>query len=162
MATQEQSARPQTTGQALQEQWFPDGLCFGCGPANPNGFRLRSFRADSGVVAEWQPEAHHQAGIPVVAGGVLGTLLDCHTGAAVLMTVGDRDGKVPYVDGDPWVTLTYRIDMIRPTMVDHLIELRAWVDELDEARALARGEVLGPDGVTASITADWRRLPPRS
>jgi len=49
---------------SLQDQWVPDSTCFGCGPANPNGLRLRSFPLDGGVVAEWHPEPHHNA-IPV-------------------------------------------------------------------------------------------------
>jgi hypothetical protein len=59
---------------SLQEQWMPDGTCFGCGPANGHGLRLRSFPSDKdgGVIAEWRPEAHHNAYPGFVCGGVIG------------------------------------------------------------------------------------------
>jgi hypothetical protein len=55
---------------SLQEQWMPDGTCFGCGPANASGLRLRSFPSDEGVVAEWHPERHHNAYPGMLCGGV--------------------------------------------------------------------------------------------
>ena len=98
----------------------------------------------------------------MVAGGVIGTLLDCHTGAAVLKAVGERDGKTPYVDGPPWVTRSYEISLCRPTPLDRPIELRAGVIELHDDRAVAEGRMIVDGTVTATIRADWRRLPPRT
>lgn len=46
----------------LQELWFPEGTCFGCGPSNQQGLRLRSFPSpEEGVVAVWHPQPHHNA-----------------------------------------------------------------------------------------------------
>jgi hypothetical protein len=49
--------------QSLQDRYAPANRCFGCGPANEKGLRIKSFVADSGeeVVAEWRPEPHHEA-----------------------------------------------------------------------------------------------------
>jgi len=41
---------------SLQERYGPASACFGCGPANPKGLRIRSFPAGGEVVAEWTPE----------------------------------------------------------------------------------------------------------
>ena len=38
---------------SLQERFAPDGVCYGCGQANPQGFRIRSFEEGDEVVAEW-------------------------------------------------------------------------------------------------------------
>ena len=39
-----------TDGASIQERFFADLACFGCGPANVKGLRLRSFPADEGTV----------------------------------------------------------------------------------------------------------------
>ncbi len=53
--------------ESLQRKWFPDGLCFGCGPANEDGLRLESFPDGDEVVARWSASPIHRAGPEVVA-----------------------------------------------------------------------------------------------
>ena len=61
---------------SLQERFAPRNACFGCGPANERGLRIRSFPTgsspDSVVVAEWTPETHHEAFHNVLNGGIIG------------------------------------------------------------------------------------------
>lgn len=77
---------------SLQERFAPEGTCFGCGPKNEKGLRIRSFDAgDETVVAEWQPRPEHEAFEGYVNGGILGTLIDCHsnwTAIAALQAAG--------------------------------------------------------------------------
>ena len=81
---------------SLQERFAPKGRCFGCGPANELGLRIQSHEAGDGtVVAEWRPRPEHEAFDGYVNGGILGTLIDCHsnwTAVAALMaeTAGER------------------------------------------------------------------------
>jgi len=136
-------------------------MCFGCGPANRFGLGLRSFADDRGVVAEWEPAPIHQAGVKVVAGGVVGTLLDCHAGAAVFHAVWKRDGRTPYVDGDPWVTISYSVKLVRPTPLDRRLCLHAEVSDLGPNRAEVVGSIAVDDEDTALITAEFKGLRPR-
>ena len=68
---------------SLQERYAPEGRCFGCGPANAKGLRIRSFpssyRRRDEVVADWTPSPHHEAFDGVLNGGIIGSLLDCHS-----------------------------------------------------------------------------------
>lgn len=77
---------------SLQERFAPEGRCFGCGPANELGLRIRSFEADDAtVVAEWSARPEHEAFDGFVNGGILGTLIDCHsnwTAIAALISSG--------------------------------------------------------------------------
>src|SRR5512143_4019830 len=41
---------------SLQERYAPRSICYGCGPANAKGFRIRSFPAGDEVVTEWRAE----------------------------------------------------------------------------------------------------------
>ena len=64
--------------QSLQQQFFKQGICFGCGPANEKGLRINSIPQGDKVICDWQPEAYHQAFEGVLNGGIIGALLDCH------------------------------------------------------------------------------------
>ena len=41
---------------SVQETHAASGRCFGCGPANEKGLRIRSFLEGENLVAEWTPE----------------------------------------------------------------------------------------------------------
>ena len=82
---------------SLQERYAPDNACWGCGPSNPEGLRIRSFPEGDAVVAEWKPEPKYEAFPGVLNGGIIGTLLDCHcnwTAAYHLMKQSGED-RVP-------------------------------------------------------------------
>jgi acyl-coenzyme A thioesterase PaaI-like protein len=68
---------------------FPDSVCFGCSPSSPDGLRLR-FRRDGEVVTALHRVAPRHQGAPDVAhGGIVATLLDEISCAAVAF-VHDR------------------------------------------------------------------------
>src|SRR5262249_2270545 len=62
---------------SIQEGLYPSLMCYGCGPANPDGLHLRSFREDDLTVAEFVPRAAHDNGFGFVNGGIIATVLDC-------------------------------------------------------------------------------------
>src|SRR5262249_45623012 len=80
-----------TMESAVQDRFAPASVCFGCGPANASGLRIKSFPADDGgLVATWRASAAQEAFPGFVNGGVIATLLDCHsnwTGAMGLMQI---------------------------------------------------------------------------
>ena len=39
------------TGNSLQDTYAPESICFGCGPANTQGLRIKSFVQGNEVVA---------------------------------------------------------------------------------------------------------------
>lgn len=123
-----------STGKSLQETYAPHSMCFGCGPANPQGLRIRSFSSEDGsVVAEWMAEEFHQAFPGVLSGGICGTLLDCHsnwTAAHTLMRQSSAE--------QPPVTVTadYAVVLKRPTPMAGPIKLSARAVEVREDRAV--------------------------
>ena len=44
---------------SLQETYAPNNRCFGCGPANEKGLRIRSFVEGDELVCDWTPAEHH-------------------------------------------------------------------------------------------------------
>ena len=65
--------------QSLQDRYAPHNTCFGCGPENEKGLRIKSFMQGDKLVAEWRPEDHHEAFPGMLNGGIIGALLDCHS-----------------------------------------------------------------------------------
>ncbi|HZH76664.1 MAG TPA: PaaI family thioesterase [Archangium sp.] len=115
---------------SLQERYAPNLACFGCGPANSQGLRIRSRVEGDNVVADWAPQEHHQAFPGVVNGGIIGSLLDCHcnwTAAHHLM-------KERGLDTPPCtVTAEYTIQLRRPTPLGPLhLEAKAVSTEGDK------------------------------
>lgn len=117
---------------SLQERYAPESICFGCGPANPGGLHVRSFAAGDEVVAEWLPAVEHQAFPGVLNGGIIGTLLDCHSNWTAAHHLMQRRGA----DRPPTtVTSEYSVRLLRPTPADTVLRLRAHVVESAEDRA---------------------------
>ena len=101
---------------SLQERFAPNGRCFGCGPRNENGLRIQSREADDGtVVADWVPRPEHEAFDGFVNGGILGTLIDCHSNWTAVAALLARDGGSV---APSTVTADYSVRFRRPTPSD--------------------------------------------
>jgi acyl-coenzyme A thioesterase PaaI-like protein len=132
---------------SLQETYAPGNRCYGCGPANEKGLQIRSFEQGDELVCDWKPEAHHLAFEGIVNGGILGSILDCHSNwaAACHLMKKRGDKELPAtVTGDFHVTLK------RPTPIDATLHLRARVVESSEDRALVEATVEANGKVTAT------------
>lgn len=123
----------------LQEQYAPHNSCFGCGPSNPKGLRIRSFAEGEEVVAEWKPEPHHEAFPGVLNGGIVGSLLDCHSNWTAAYFLMKRAGS----DSPPCtVTAEYAIKLLRPTPTNGTIKLVAKVVEITDDRATIEAQLI--------------------
>ena len=137
-----------TEEKSLQETFAPNGICFGCGAANEKGLRIRSFPADGEeVVGEWRAEPHHQAFPGMLSGGIVGTLLDCHSNWTAAYHLMKKNGKS---EPDCTVTANYSVKLLRPTPFDATIKLIARVIESTEDRATVEAELIANDKVCAT------------
>lgn len=126
-------------GPCLQEKFAPASRCYGCGPANDSGLRIRSFVEGNCVVAEWRPLEQHQAFPGMLNGGIIGTLLDCHsnwTAAWHLMQINGLEKPLCTV------TAEYAIKLLRPTPLHETVNLRARVIESSTDRAVVEAELI--------------------
>lgn len=145
---------------SLQERYAPNGRCFGCGPANDRGLGIRSFEspADPGVVvATWSPEPHHEAFDGVLNGGIIGTLLDCHSNwAAARHLMQSRGAERPPTT----VTLDYAVRLRRPTPSTGPLRLTARVVESTDDRATVEAAVEVGNEVTATCRGTFVAVRP--
>ncbi|HZI19769.1 MAG TPA: PaaI family thioesterase [Pyrinomonadaceae bacterium] len=142
---------------SLQERYAPNSACFGCGPANERGLRIRSFARGEEVVCEWQPERHHEAYPGMLNGGIVGALLDCHmnwTAAHHLMSSNDLPSPPCTVTAD------YAVKLRRPTPTDGPVKLVARVVESAEDRAVVEAELIAADKVCATCRGTFVAVKP--
>jgi len=116
----------------LQEHYAPTSICFGCGPANAKGLRIRSLPEGDEVVCRWTPESHHEAFPGMLNGGITGALLDCHSNWTAAWHLMQQGG----LDAPPCtVTAEYAVKLRRPIPSNAEVTLRARVVESSEDRA---------------------------
>jgi len=131
----------------LQETYAPENRCFGCGPANAKGLRIRSFERGGDVVAEWTPEPHHLAFEGILNGGIIGTLLDCHSNWAAAVHLMEAAGAA----APPCtVTADFHVKLKRPTPISGPLRLKARVVESSADRAVVEAEIEAGGKVTAT------------
>ena len=124
---------------SLQETYSPNGICFGCGPANTKGLQIRSFVEGDEVVAEFHAEPHHQAFPGVLNGGIVGALLDCHSNWAAAYHLMRQSGA----EAPPCtVTAEFYVKLLRPTPSGVPITLKARVVDSTEDRATVEAELI--------------------
>ncbi len=141
----------------MQELLYPDVACFGCGHGNAQGLRLRSYASDDGVVASFTPWPEHDNGLGYLNGGIISTVLDCHSAAAVLLEA-DRRGWHPLGENPlSYVTAGLDVRYLRPSPLDAPVELRGSVTDASESEMTAVVELWYDGKVRASATALWKR-----
>ena len=117
---------------AVQDEYAPSSICFGCGPSNKEGFQIKSYRTDDGLEMEFECEEKHQAFPGVINGGVIGSLIDCHGNWTAAIAIMDKNGL-----DEPQCTVTaqYEVKLNRPTPFGPKLILKSRVLGLQTDRA---------------------------
>jgi acyl-coenzyme A thioesterase PaaI-like protein len=147
---------------SLQERYFPDLPCFGCGPANEKGLRLRSYPGEDGlVVAHFTPWPEHDNGMGYLNGGIIATVLDCHSAAAVTHEAFTRGWPPLPGAALPYVTAGLEVKYLRPAPLTETVALYAEVTDAGEDEMTARVWLEWEGKPRAEVVARWRRWRPR-
>lgn len=135
--------------EALQDRYAPTSICFGCGPANPQGLRIKSRVGDDGeVVASWTPAPHHEAFPGMVSGGIIGTLLDCHSNWTAAYHLMQKSGA----DHPPCtVTAEFTVKLRRPTPSAAPILMRARAVDIQADRIVVEARIEAGGQTTATF-----------
>ena len=137
---------------SLQDRYAPRNRCFGCGPANDKGLRLKSHvSADwqqSGVVTcEWNPTPQYEAFTGMLNGGIIGALLDCHSNWTAAYFLMRQAGA-----NEPPCTVTadFHVKLRKPTPSNAAVSLSARVVESAPDRATVEATLSSGGVVTAT------------
>ena len=133
--------------ESLQDRYAPGNICFGCGPANEKGLRIKSHAEGDEVVAEWMPEKHHQAFPGMLNGGIVASLLDCHGNWAACYHLMKKAGaETPPCTVSAEIAVKY----LRPTPADAPVRLRAHVVDSSKDRATVEATLEAGGKLTAT------------
>lgn len=142
---------------SLQDTYAPNNVCFGCGPANPQGLRIKSFADGDAVVATFKPQSHHEAFAGVVSGGIIGALMDCHCNwTATYALMKARGAPTPPCT----VTADYAIALKRPCPSDGELKLSARAVTIDGDRCVVDGEIVADGKVRATCRGTFIAVQP--
>ena len=127
------------------------------GASSDKRLRIGSRENGEELIAEWTPGPHHEAFDGVLNGGIIGTLLDCHSNWTAAMRLMRARGA----DRPPaCVTAEYSVRLLRPTPTGGPVSLRAWVVEAGEDRATVEAELTAGDQTTATCRGTFVAVGP--
>lgn len=149
---------------AIQD-FYPDhqSYCYGCGKLNEQGLQIKSFIHGDEVIAKFTPKSYHIAIPGYVYGGLIASLIDCHsTGAAAAGVYMAENRSLNSEPAIRFVTASLKVDYLRPTPLGEEIEIRARIKEIKgkkvivESKLSARGVICATGEVVAvQIPEDW-------
>lgn len=111
---------------AFQDR-MPGNRCFGCGPENPAGLRIKSFWDGEESVCTFHPRPEHSAGPEhLMNGGISATLIDCHSVCTATANAYRLEGRAMASQPEIWcVTGAMELTYLAPVAIDRPVELRA-------------------------------------
>jgi acyl-coenzyme A thioesterase PaaI-like protein len=139
------------------QDYYPDQLsyCYGCGRLNEHGHQIKSYWDGDETVCVFQPKPYHTAIPGYVYGGLIASLIDCHSTGTAAAAAYREQGRS--MDSDPplrFLTASLHVDYLRPTPITGPLEVRGRVKEIKGRKvvvtttlyaggaACARGEVV--------------------
>ncbi|HLT14948.1 MAG TPA: PaaI family thioesterase [Marinobacter sp.] len=140
---------------ALQDMAAPDGVCYGCGSAHPEGLHIKSRWHEDGihVVCTHTPDPKFHGWPELVYGGLLAMLVDCHSNWTAMAyhyrAEGREPGTLPRID---CVTGKLGLTYLKPTPMGVELTLKARVEGEVGRKSRVICEVWAGDVLT--VTAD--------
>jgi acyl-coenzyme A thioesterase PaaI-like protein len=139
------------------QDFYPDQLsyCYGCGRLNEHGLQIKSYWEGDETVCIFEPRPYHTAIPGYVYGGLIASLIDCHSTGTAAAAAYRATGRA--MDTEPalrFLTASLHVDYLRPTPIDALLEVRGIVKEIKGRKVVvtttlssggqvcARGEVV--------------------
>lgn len=144
------------TQRAFQD-YYPDesSYCYGCGRLNEHGLQIKSYWDGDESVCIYQPADYHLAIPGYVYGGMIASLIDCHsTGTAAAAAFRAENRSMDSSPAYRFLTGTLHIEYLQPTPIGVPLEVRASVKEIKgrkvvvestlsaQGKICARGEVI--------------------
>ncbi len=148
---------------AIQD-FYPDdtAICYGCGRNNAHGHHVRSFWDGTTGTATFMPEEYHTAFPGVVYGGLLASLIDCHSIGIASAAAYDHEGIDPSTQHEiTHVTGNLNVNFLKPTPMGVELQLKATIKELTDRKAIVTCSVYANDVETVRAEVVAVRVPTR-
>jgi len=91
-------------------------VCYGCGKFNEHGLQIKSYWDGDVAICDWQSKEHYHGWPQVMNGGIMATIIDCHSMCTAMAHVYKEEGRS--LDSKPiyrYATGSMNIKYIKPT-----------------------------------------------
>ena len=139
------------------QDYYPEEFshCYGCGTQNARGLQIKSYWDGDETVCMYTPEPYHTAIPEFVYGGLIASLIDCHsTGTAAAAAYRAENREPDSLPALRFLTGSLHVDFQNPTPAGVPLEIRGKIKEIKsrkvtiistvsaEGVVCARGEVV--------------------
>jgi acyl-coenzyme A thioesterase PaaI-like protein len=134
------------------QDFYPDNMayCYGCGRLNEFGLQIKSYWDGDETVCLFQPRPYHIAIPGYVYGGLIASLIDCHsTGSAAAAAYRDAGRSMDSEPALRFLTASLHVDYLKPTPLDTLLEVRAHIQEVNGRKVVILSSLSAGGVVTA-------------
>lgn len=148
---------------AVQDEYADDfSWCYGCGRLNENGLHVRTGWDGDKTVSYYTPREDQIAVPGVVYGGLIASIIDCHSTGSASLALHRKNGHKPGSGVEPprFVTASLHVDYLKPTPHGVTLKLVGTVEEIHPKRfrvlteVMANGEVCAKGDVVAVVIPD--------
>ena len=136
---------------AIQLYYPPEWAhCYGCGYLNPMGLHLKTYwKANEGQSeTRFTPSPHHTAIPGFVYGGLLASLVDCHSTATAAAAKAHAEGLDLATHPLRFVTASLKVDYLKPTPLGPELVLVGRAKEVKERKVVVETELYANGEVT--------------
>jgi acyl-coenzyme A thioesterase PaaI-like protein len=132
------------------QDFYPEDLshCYGCGRLNEHGHQIKSYWDGDETVCHFKPSDYHTAIPGYVYGGLLASLIDCHsTGTAAAAKYREENRPMESLPAFRFVTASLKVDYLKPTPLDTTLELRGRVKEIKGRKVVVEVDLIANDSI---------------
>lgn len=134
------------------QDFYPDPLahCYGCGRLNAQGHQIKTIWDGDETVTRFTPQSYHTAIPGFVYGGLIASLIDCHSTGTAAAAMYRAEGRE--MDSQPpfrFVTGALHVDYLKPTRLGGELEIRGRVKEIKGRKVVVTSTVFA-DGVATA------------
>jgi acyl-coenzyme A thioesterase PaaI-like protein len=137
-------------------------VCYGCGRNNPDGLHIQTYWDGEEGVCRFTPQPHHTAFPGFVYGGLVASLVDCHSMGTAIAAAYQAAGRDP--DTEPeitYVTGSLSVRYLKPTPAGVELVLRSRVTEMHEKKSIVVTSVYADEVECVSGEVVAVRVPSR-
>lgn len=134
------------------QDYYPDNLahCYGCGRLNTHGYQIKTHWDGEESVTYFTPAPYHTAVPGFTYGGLIASLIDCHSTATAAAAMYRAEGReMETLPAFRFVTGSLHVDYLKPTPIATTLEIRGRVIEIKGRKVVVEAKVL-VDGATTA------------
>lgn len=126
------------------QDYYPESFahCYGCGHLNENGHQFKTYWDGEESLTRYTPEPQHTSVPGYVYGGLLASLIDCHsTGTAAAALYRAEGREMDTLPALRCVTASLHVDYLKPTPLNVPLEVRGRVKEVKGRKVVVESTI---------------------